>query len=135
VNDLPYFVWWAPLALYVGVILCRAVPNLYWRGLLIMAALAGNILLLRGYTEALAALDRLQRWEAGRCWREHPAEACPNPYPLSESSPLPNHWEWAQVAYVLAAAGLYFLLYVVEQRMARREADAVERLGGDPPGA
>ena len=124
-TDLPYFIWWVPLVLYVGVILCRSVPNLYWRGLLIMAALGANILLLRGYTEALAGLDRLQRFQAGRCWREHPPEACPNPYPLSVAPPLPHHWQWAQVAYVLAAAGLYFLLHVLLQYFVRREAASV----------
>lgn len=121
-TDLPYLVWLVPFALYVALILCRQAPNLYWRGLLIIGALGANILLLRGYARTLVALDRLQQTNAGRCMREHQAEACPNPYTLSEASPAPLYWEWAVVVYVLAAAGLYFLLYVLEQRMARRQA-------------
>jgi hypothetical protein len=134
VTNLPHLVWLAPFALYLAATLCRGVPTLYWRLLLILIGLGGNILLLAGYDWALAALDRLQQGDAGRCLREHLAEACPNPYGLSEEASAPLHWEWAMVAYVLAVAGLYFVLHVAAQRMARRAARTGDWAEGDAPG-
>jgi hypothetical protein len=104
-----------------------------------MSALTGNLLLLRGYGWALAALDWLQHDhlsnEAEPCLRDHP-DACPNPYSLiSDLERPPLHWEWVLVGYVLATAGLYFLIYVIEQHLARRESDSAARADRDEAGA
>jgi len=135
---MPFLVWLAPFALYAAVILNRRALPPRRRGWLVAGALAGNILLLVGYAEALAALDRRQRAEfmafAERCMREHLADACPAGYPIFDPPPPPLHWEWALIAYVLAAAGMYFLLYVREQRMVRPEVEEAAQLGRDAPG-
>jgi hypothetical protein len=136
---LPFIVWMAPFALYMVVFLRRQVPSAGRRALLVTVAFAGNILLLVGYALALSSLDRLQRARfmeyADRCMREHLAEACPSGYPIFDPPPPPLHWEWAMVCYVFAAAGLYFLLHVIEQRMVRREAKADQGSTLDAPGA
>jgi hypothetical protein len=118
---LVFLILLAPLALYAVRISRRQFTSVRNRGLLVLAALVGNALLLVGYALALAGLLRLQRACAANCADLDPP-------------PLPPHWEWAMVAYVLASASLYFGLYVIEQRMARREADAVARSDPDAPG-
>ncbi|MBV9884137.1 MAG: hypothetical protein JO276_14095 [Sphingomonadaceae bacterium] len=125
--ELLYVVWLVPLIIYVTVLLVRSRVSVRQRGLLITAAVWGNILLLIFYAQALAALDRLQRAralaEAERCTREHLSEACPVGYGIWDPPPPPLHWEWVVVAYVFAMAGLYVLLHMSEQRLARRGDD------------
>ena len=118
---MPRYVWLAPFALYVVVTLRTRMLPVRLRALLVISVFGGNLLLLAGYTQAVAALDRLESARNGGYGFVDP--------------PAPLYWEWALVGYVVAAAGLYFLLYVLKQQMMRRVTGAVEGISGGSPGA
>jgi hypothetical protein len=118
-----FLAWLAPFAIFALVIVRRRTLTTERRTLIILASLAGNILLLFLYAQALAALDRLERANfmafADRCMREHLADACPAGFPIWDPPQPPLHWEWAVVGWVLASAGLYFLLHLLALRLER----------------
>jgi len=137
VADLPYLLWLAPFAFYAVAVLRRQKLPERPRGRLVLAAFAGNVLLLVGYAKLLTALDAWERAriiaEGERCVRERLAEACPMGL-IIDPPPPPYHWEWAFAVYAVTSLGLYLLLYLLEQRMVRREDSVVEQLDRDEPG-
>jgi hypothetical protein len=132
-----FLLWLAPLALYAFTVLRRQKLPERPRGRLVLAALAGNILLLVGYARLTAALDDRERArivaEGERCLREHLAEVCQTGPMITDPPTPPFHWEWALAAYAASCLGLYLLLHLLEQRMVRREDERSAEAPGSGP--